>query len=38
MWRRCLQEASSTSPPPWQAFMEGVVYADADDWWPDEGL
>jgi hypothetical protein len=21
-----------------QAFIEGVVYADADDWWPDGRL
>jgi hypothetical protein len=31
--RRCLQASSPTSPPPWQAFIEGVVYADAEVPW-----
>jgi hypothetical protein len=30
MRRRCSQRFSLTSPPPWQAFIEGVVYADAN--------
>jgi len=29
MRRRCLQESSPTSPPPWQAFIDGVVYTEA---------
>jgi len=33
MRRRCLQESSPASPPPWQAFIEGVVYADAEAPW-----
>jgi methyltransferase family protein len=31
--RRCLQASSRTSPPPWHAFIEGVVYADAEVPW-----
>jgi hypothetical protein len=31
--RRCSQESSLTSPPPWQAFIEGVIYADAEVPW-----
>ena len=33
MRRRCLQESSPTSPPPWQAFIEGVVYTEAEVPW-----
>jgi hypothetical protein len=33
MQRRCVQGSSSTSPPPWQAFIEGVVYAEAEVPW-----
>ena len=33
MRRRCLQRFSPTSPPPWQAFIAGVVYADAEVPW-----
>jgi len=33
MRRRCLQGSSPTSPPPWQAFIAGVVYADAEVPW-----
>ena len=36
MRRRCLQASSRTSPPPWQAFIEGVVYADAEVPWGDD--
>jgi hypothetical protein len=31
--RRCLQASSRTSPPPWHAFIKGVVYADTEVPW-----
>jgi hypothetical protein len=33
MRRRCVQGSAPTSPPSWQAFIEGVVYTDAEVPW-----